>query len=93
MYLGLDDSQLGAVVSLNGPGRTECFTSPALSPTASLAAVARVPRDASSSFATSVSCVSTRVQEETDDEVSTTYACCPPCLLGLWCLEEIRWRS
>lgn len=56
-------------MGLNGPGHTECFTSPALSPTASLAALARVPRDASSSFATSVMCVSRRVPEETDEVI------------------------
>ena len=45
-------------------GHTECLTSPALSLAAFLAAEARSPTDALSSFATSVSCVSRRAEDE-----------------------------
>ena len=44
-------------------GHTECLTSPALSLAAFLAAEARSPTDALSSFATSVSCVSRGVED------------------------------
>ena len=57
MYLGLGGTKSVSCRSdyRQGTGRhTECLTSPALSLTASVAAEARVPADASESFATSV---------------------------------------
>ena len=65
MYLGLGGQ---SVICQRGEGirqgHTECLTSPALSLAAFLAAEARSPTDALSSFATSVSCVSRRAEDE-----------------------------
>ena len=67
---------------------TECLTSVVLSLTASLAASARVPTDASLSLATSAAVISLCAKNRT--VVTRTYSCWPPWKHQQWWIERCR---